>query len=128
MRPKKCRREREREVRGKTHKRNGDEPIIEAKVGRIVPYSSLLGTSLIEHSLFAETASDIVVTWSTKNLTNSSIVEYGIGRLNSKAVGSTSLFVDGGKERRAQYIHRVQLSNLAPGETYCMYNNSLLRQ
>lgn len=64
--------------------------------------------------------SDIVVTWSTRSLTNSSIVEYGILGLNGRASGSASLFVDGGSEKKSQYIHRVTLSNLLPQETYSM--------
>ena len=74
------------------------------------------------HSLSADDASDIVVTWSTRDLTNSSVVEYGIGGLSAKSSGSASLFVDGGHERRSQYIHRVTLSNLLPEETYRMYD------
>lgn len=65
-----------------------------------------------------------VVTWSTVDHPNtSSIVEYGLDEecLNQTTKGIAEKFVDGGKQRRCQYIHRVQLKNLLPGKKYCMY-------
>ena len=38
---------------------------------------------------------------------NGTIVEYGINKLTFTAYGTTEKFVDGGRRRRVQYIHRV---------------------
>ncbi len=49
-------------------------------------------------------------------------VEFGLvgpEHLDSTAEGSSTRFVDGGRERRAQFIHRVELRNLRPNSTYC---------
>lgn len=56
-----------------------------------------------------ENASSIIVTWSTIEKTAESIVKYGIGELTSTADGSCTLFTDGGKKKRTQYIHRVSI-------------------
>lgn len=69
--------------------------------------------------LIAADVSQITVTWSTRNQTNASVVEYGIRGLTQQAVGTSSLFVDGGKKRKEQYIHRVTLLGLQPEEVYC---------
>lgn len=50
------------------------------------------------------------MTWSTRDNTNESIVEYGIDDLNMTALGSRTQFVDGGPEKRSQYIHRVNFN------------------
>uniref|UniRef100_H3BDL2 Purple acid phosphatase n=1 Tax=Latimeria chalumnae TaxID=7897 RepID=H3BDL2_LATCH len=68
----------------------------------------------------------IVVTWTTFNKTDS-VVEYGLcgGKLfESVAEGSSTLFVDGGKEKRKLYIHRVTLTGLKPGFTYVYHCGS----
>lgn len=65
-----------------------------------------------------ENIRDIVVTWTTKNDTKDSIVEYGIGGFILTARGKSSLFIDGGNEKRKQYIHRVLLKDLTPGSKY----------
>lgn len=70
------------------------------------------------HLAYGETVTDIVVTWSTINDTKESIVEYGIGGFALTAVGSAKLFVDGGPEKRAQYIHKVTLPNLTRSSKY----------
>ncbi|XKL65600.1 hypothetical protein PGB90_009020 [Kerria lacca] len=70
------------------------------------------------HISFGNNISEIVVTWSTWDKTNQSVVEYGIGGLISRAVGKWVLFTDGGNEKRKQYIHKVTLSNLLAEETY----------
>lgn len=69
--------------------------------------------------LILDNVHDIVVTWSTKDNTEESIVEYGIGGLVLKAEGNSTLFVDGGKKKHKQYIHRVWLKNLTPDSKYC---------
>ena len=53
----------------------------------------------------------------------SSFVEYGMHRsgLNQVKKGTYKAFVDGGKLKRTQYIHRVSLKNLEPDTSYCRY-------
>ena len=58
------------------------------------------------------------MTWSTWNDTKESVVEYGIGGLILSQRGESKLFVDGGKQKRKQYIHRVLLKDLTPGSKY----------
>ncbi|XP_019768604.2 acid phosphatase type 7 [Dendroctonus ponderosae] len=70
------------------------------------------------HIAFGDNIHQIVVTWSTYNPTDDSIVEYGIGGLINTATGQSRLFVDGGPEKHSQYIHRVVLSDLAPDSRY----------
>ena len=73
--------------------------------------------------------SDIVVTWSTMNSTNqSSLVEYGIVKthLTHTAIGSATVFIDGGEAKRQQFIHRVKLTGLLPKHQYCKYLNFLM--
>ncbi|RWS03782.1 iron/zinc purple acid phosphatase-like protein, partial [Dinothrombium tinctorium] len=60
----------------------------------------------------------MVLTWVTMCPTKTTIVEYGIGNLESAAKGYETKFVDGGKEKRALYIHRVFLGGLKVGQTY----------
>lgn len=70
---------------------------------------SLFGTLLPEPE---RTASEIVVTWSTRSLppdAASSIVEYGLDdELSQRAEGTAVKFVDGGPKQMSQYIHRVR--------------------
>lgn len=68
-------------------------------------------------SISVESVSDIVVTWSTMDNCDS-VVEYGIRGFALSATGSTTEFVDGGPEKHTQYIHRVVLKDLSPGEKY----------
>lgn len=70
------------------------------------------------HLSLGENASQMVVTWTTFNATNSSVVLYGKNALDRMAHGKQSKFIDGGLERRVIYIHRVYLSNLEANETY----------
>ncbi|RZF35571.1 hypothetical protein LSTR_LSTR005099 [Laodelphax striatellus] len=76
------------------------------------------------HISFGDDPLTIVVTWSTKNDTNGSIVEYGIDGLIAKKHGTSTLFVDGGYLHNFQYIHRVVLDNLRPLETYLYHCGS----
>ncbi|XP_020804890.1 acid phosphatase type 7 isoform X5 [Drosophila serrata] len=86
------------------------------------------------HLAFGErTASEIVVTWSTRSLPPdpevgaSSVVEYGrmvagqAPRFTQHARGTATKFVDGGRKQATQYIHRVTLSGLEANATY-MYH------
>jgi hypothetical protein len=68
--------------------------------------------------LYVGNAYEVVVTWSTTNQSNESVVEYGIGGLVLRATGLSTLFVSGGNETRSQYIHRVTLPQLTPGSKY----------
>lgn len=74
--------------------------------------------------MFSEDGRIITATWSTFNATQSR-VEFGTDplRLDRKAKGSAKKFVDGGAEKRAQFIHRVQLKDLKPNTTYCKVQN-----
>lgn len=71
---------------------------------------------------FVDNVHEIIVTWSTWDPTNSSVVQYGIMGLSSEKYGNSTRFVDGGDENRVQYIHKVKLTNLLPEESYCSYN------
>ncbi|XP_015115464.1 acid phosphatase type 7 [Diachasma alloeum] len=76
------------------------------------------------HLSFGDTTRDIIVTWSTKDDTKESIVEYGIGAFGFTAKGNSTLFVDEGKQKRHQYIHRVYLRDLTPGQKYIYHCGS----
>ena len=57
----------------------------------------------------------MVLTWSTRDKTPSSTAEYGRYELNTKEEGSSFHFT----QDTSQYIHKVTLKNLKPGEKYC---------
>jgi len=62
----------------------------------------------------------MIVTWVTLNEVNDSIVEYGqLDMFDKRAIGSVSIFQDSGSEQRREYIHRVVLRDLIPGQKYC---------
>ncbi|CAF0964712.1 unnamed protein product [Adineta steineri] len=61
----------------------------------------------------------MIVTWVTLNPINESIVEYGEDdMLSQRATGNVSIFQDDGTEKRLEYIHRVVLRDLRPGQRY----------
>jgi len=63
----------------------------------------------------------MIVTWVTLNEINESVVEYGqLDMFDKRANGSVSIFQDSGTEKRREYIHRVVLRDLIPGQKYCM--------
>ncbi|KAH8251963.1 hypothetical protein KR026_000124 [Drosophila bipectinata] len=82
------------------------------------------------------TASEMVVTWSTRSLPPdtqvgaASVVEYGLleasgqSKLNQAARGTATKFVDGGRKKATQFIHRVTLENLSPNSTYVYHCGS----
>ncbi|OAD52984.1 Iron/zinc purple acid phosphatase-like protein [Eufriesea mexicana] len=76
------------------------------------------------HLAYGDNIHDIVVTWTTRNDTQESIVEYGIEELIFTATGNSTLFVDGGNEKQKQYIHRVWLRNLTPSTKYIYHCGS----
>ena len=64
----------------------------------------------------------MIIVWKTGNDTNESRVFYGSkGKLKQTALGSSLKFVDGGKEKRPQFIHTVVLKGLSPETEYCKY-------
>ncbi|KAM8833994.1 acid phosphatase type 7 isoform 1-T1 [Synchiropus picturatus] len=72
------------------------------------------------HLSYPGVAGSIMVTWTTFNMSDST-VEYGL--LGSRvfeftASGNVSLFVDSGSEKRKLYIHRVMIVDLKPAATY----------
>lgn len=71
------------------------------------------------HLAYGDNIFEIVVTWSTFNATNTSVVEYGIGGLILKQDGTSKLFIDGGKQSHSQYVHTVKLKHLTPDSKYC---------
>lgn len=71
------------------------------------------------HLSYPDDPTQMTVTWTTFDDTNSSICKYGEGSLYEfMAIGSSSQFVDGGIEHRTQWIHRVTLDGLTPGQRY----------
>ncbi|RXN05556.1 acid phosphatase type 7 isoform X1 [Labeo rohita] len=68
----------------------------------------------------------MLVTWSTANKTES-IVEYGLWGeklFSHTAKGNSSVFTDGGLEKRTMYIHRVTLTDLIPTASYVYHCGS----
>lgn len=57
----------------------------------------------------SENVDEIVVTWSTLDATNESIVEYIFNGQESIQNGESKLFIDGGDEKHQQYIHVVRI-------------------
>ena len=66
-----------------------------------------------------------VATWTTLSPTTSStvgsIVNYGTDPANLKnsIQGTEEVFIDGGHEKRKEYIHRVIFPQLSPKRRYC---------
>jgi hypothetical protein len=65
-----------------------------------------------------DTLTDVFVTWNTASDTEASIVVYWDNGFIMTANGTSTLFVNGGNEKRKQYIHRVKLPNLTPARKY----------
>ncbi|KAJ8687861.1 hypothetical protein QAD02_023656 [Eretmocerus hayati] len=78
------------------------------------------------HIAYGDDIHDIVVTWSTKQDTNETICEYGIGGFALTAYGNSTIFVDGGHKKHKQYIHRVWLKDLTPSSRYVYHCGSSL--
>ncbi|XP_033103995.1 acid phosphatase type 7-like isoform X2 [Anneissia japonica] len=71
------------------------------------------------HLSATERIDEMMVTWSTFNDTEESLVKFGNNlTLSMVAKGTSTKFIDGGSEKRAQFIHRVKLSGLKPAEIY----------
>ena len=68
---------------------------------------------------FIDNPLDIVVTWSTLDNPNGTVVEFGKRSIGErKANGTVEQFVSVGLLPITQYIHRVTLNDLEPGENY----------
>lgn len=62
-----------------------------------------------EKFYFAENVREIVVMWSTMDETNESTVKYFLNDEQYEAKGQSHIFVDGGKAKHQQYIHKVRM-------------------
>jgi hypothetical protein len=60
----------------------------------------------------------MMITWVTLDIINDTAVEYGIEGLNTRQSGYSTVFTDGGYEKRKMEIHRTLLTGLTPGQTY----------
>ena len=77
----------------------------------------------------ADGPNQMYVVWSTQSDTNQPMVIYKEFGTKTKLLskGKTRKFTDGGIERRTQFIHRVKLMDLLPGQKYgevvvfCLY-------
>ncbi|XP_060804292.1 acid phosphatase type 7 isoform X2 [Amyelois transitella] len=69
------------------------------------------------HLSFGDATNEIVVTWSTFAQAKSKVL-YGVHQTNKVAVGGSTVFVDSGKEKRKQWIHKVTLKDLAHDTKY----------
>ena len=68
---------------------------------------------------FTENPFDIVVTWSTLDNPNGTVVELGKRSIAERREnGIMEQLVSVGSSPITQYIHRVTLTDLEPGETY----------
>ncbi|KAM6961305.1 acid phosphatase type 7 [Aplochiton taeniatus] len=78
------------------------------------------------HLSYPGVAGSMEVTWTTFSETDS-LVEYSVWGsqfFELSAKGSATLFVDGGKEKRKMFIHRVTLTGLKPASTYVYHCGS----
>ncbi|KAM7349002.1 acid phosphatase type 7 isoform 2-T2 [Cochliomyia hominivorax] len=78
------------------------------------------------HLSFGETVHDIIVTWTTRDNTKTSICKYGINSLTNiqENKNGPTKFVDGGNAKSTQYIHRVTLTNLVANKRYIYHCGS----
>lgn len=63
----------------------------------------------------------MMVTWVTMNATKTPKVEYnliGDEKFSLVQIGFSTIFIDGGKEKRTMFMNRVLLRNLKPGRAY----------
>lgn len=77
------------------------------------------------HISYGQTPSEMIVTWTTFDPTNTSTVEYGKFKLDTAKTGYVTKFVDGGSSARVLWIHRVVLTNLVPGTEYVYHCGSV---
>lgn len=60
----------------------------------------------------------MVVTWVTQDSVVDSVVEYGVGNLDTFQNGTVESFLDGGPKQRTMFMHRTVASGLKPGQKY----------
>lgn len=60
----------------------------------------------------------MIITWSTLNTVNETVVEYGISKLDNTVKGSSRIFNNGGSTHRETQVHQVLLNGLIPGQQY----------
>ncbi|KAK3092240.1 hypothetical protein FSP39_000169 [Pinctada imbricata] len=72
------------------------------------------------HLSYGGDPSSMFVTWSTMNQTANATCLYAPSNTAQQmtATGTTTKFVDGGAEHHFQYIHRVKLTGLKPGQLH----------
>ncbi|XP_071079629.1 acid phosphatase type 7-like isoform X1 [Haliotis cracherodii] len=70
------------------------------------------------HLSYGAAPDQMVVTWVTLDEAGTATVNYGEGKLDQTQFGKTTVFTDGGTEKRVLYIHRVLLSGLNLGHQY----------
>ncbi|XP_014275560.1 acid phosphatase type 7 [Halyomorpha halys] len=70
------------------------------------------------HLAYGKDATEMVVTWSTMDKVGRATVIFGKTEPTATVLGNSKLFVDGGKKKRSQYIHRVKLTGLEPATKY----------
>lgn len=79
------------------------------------------------HLSLGNSIHEMVVTWLTLDDVNTTVlVEYGAqpSQLRSRAIGKTTVFVDGGPAKTVRYIHRARML-VTPGKTYCKLSTTI---
>jgi len=67
------------------------------------------------HLSMGRSMGSLVLTWSTQNRTDESIVLVQTNKGDKEYRGRSQKFVDGGKEKRVQWIHNVEMEDLESG-------------
>ena len=72
------------------------------------------------HLALGKVMGSLIVSWSTLNKTKESMVEVSTGKAGGEKLfkGSSELFVDGGKLKASQWIHKVVVTGLRGDASY----------
>jgi len=70
------------------------------------------------HLSLGTTQGSLLLTWSTVNQTEQSVVLIQTKGGEKEYHGTSQQFVDGGQKKLSQWIHKVQLADLQPSSTY----------